>query len=166
MVKAKKVAVSEVSKSVESIVDSTNVTQVQEQPMSVVAPSPKAKKTSTKAAQNTKKNPSVKKTNPVKSANTAKKAKVAAGSNKTIRLRVFECLNKTDEMTGKAIAEAVGVNGIPSLLLHEVGYGRLARAKYETGPTQYKLTAKGRKALKDNTVDSDPAPVVSADKVP
>ena len=94
---------------------------------------------------------------------------MSAGNGKerlTQRSRVFKMLTKKKEMTGREIAEALGIKGIPNFLKDEAIAGRMNQTKYEnpTGtstPALYSLTASGLKAVKNNTVDSE-APKTTA----
>ena len=91
-----------------------------------------------------------------------------ATKSETQRFRVFKMLTKKKEMTGREIAEALGINGIPNFLKDEAIAGRMNQTKYEsdTGastPALYSLTANGVKAYKNGTVDSE-APSSTAGK--
>ena len=90
-----------------------------------------------------------------KKAPKAKKQPKARGES--IRLRGFKLLAK-GELTGAQVKEGLGTSGIPNLLKDEAlcKPPRIAR-NTDKGPTLYSLTAAGRKALDEGTVDSDAA---------
>lgn len=88
--------------------------------------------------------------------------KEAKESGPSIRLRVFQALNKNSNgLTGAQIAEKLELHGIPSLLKDEgmrAKNPRIAREVREgVRGVVYVITAAGKQALKDETVDTEAA---------
>lgn len=119
------------------------------------------KKTTTKksAAKNptAKKKTTSKKTTPKKA--TPKKR------GKSLRLQVFELLEKhVNGLGGPTIQQKLEVSGVPACLKHEWMRDddqakRIKCEKHEESRgVIYIITAAGKKAIKDGTVDSKPAP--------
>lgn len=108
-----------------------------------------AKKTAKKAAR--------KSTASKKKATKKKPAAKKKATGKSIRLKTFELLNKKPNgLTGRQIKEALGLSTPPHILTDEAEIGRVLRVEVEgqRGVT-YKLSAKGKTALKAGKVDSD-----------
>ena len=90
-----------------------------------------------------------------KKAGKAKKQREARGES--IRLRGFKLLAK-GELTGAQVRDALSASGVPNFLKDESlrDKPRIAR-NTDKGPTLYSLTAAGRKALDEGTVDAEAA---------
>jgi hypothetical protein len=138
-------------------------------PAPAAAPAPASKPVKKKAAPAKKKAAPKKKATPAKKAPKkaakAKKAAVKKAPTKrtepTIRHRVFTLLNKSPNgYTGAQIKEKLELAGVPNLLKDEglSDKPRIKRVDIEgVRGVVYQLTAAGRKAVADGTVDSNAA---------
>lgn len=104
---------------------------------------------------------------PKKSTKKASK-KEATPRGDSIRLRVFQLLAKhADGLTGATIQEKLSLSGIPSLLKDEGMRSKAPRIERKVVEgvrgVHYVLTAAGKTALKDGTVDSEAAPKAEGD---
>jgi len=93
---------------------------------------------------------------PAKEAAAQPKAKPAKEKGKTVRVRILEALATGKTLTAGEVQKAIGLgHGLKPTMDQEVERGHLETVApaVEGGPTTYKLTAAGKKALKDGTVD-------------
>jgi hypothetical protein len=75
---------------------------------------------------------------------------------KTVRVRALEVLGKGKDMTAAEVQAAIKLgHGLKPTLDQEVERGHLTTVtpNEEGGPTTYRITAKGKTALKAGTVD-------------
>jgi hypothetical protein len=121
-----------------------------------VAPAAEAKKKVVKKAVKKAPAKTAKKKVAKKAAKTSKKEVTPRGES--VRYRIFSLLKKHDSgLTGPQIKEKLSLSGIPSLLKDEgcSEKPRLRREKHEDARgVFYVLTAAGRKAVENDTVDS------------
>jgi hypothetical protein len=93
--------------------------------------------------------------------------KASTRTEKTIRSKVFDLLNRnSDGLTGAQIKEKLELSGVPNLLKDEglSSKPRIRRSAIEgVRGVVYQLTAAGKHAIENGTVDSD-APESAAGK--
>jgi len=122
------------------------------------APVKKQRKAPNKAAKSVKKKVAKKK-GAKKAAKKQREGGRMDDSHDTIRLRIFKLLKKNPNgQTGSQIAEKLELSGIPNLLRDEGIVASPPRIKREEIEGQrgvvYSLTAAGKKALENGTVNS------------
>jgi hypothetical protein len=95
----------------------------------------------------------------------AKVERTVTDDRDTVRLQVFKLLRKhPNGLTVPQIQEKLGLKGKPAIVKHEclADNPRIRREKHEEPRAMvYMLTARGKKAIEDGTVNSD-APESSA----
>ena len=134
------------------------------------APAAPAKKAAAKKPTKVAKKKVAKKAPKKAAKKTAKKAVPTGGQGDkrdTVRLRMFRLLGKkSDGLTGAAIKEALELGGVPNILKDECmgDPPRIRRLDIEgTRGVVYQLTAAGKKAIENGTVNSG-APESAAGK--
>ena len=131
-----------------------SVPEVAEQEVKEQEKKPRSKKEST-----VKKESAVKKeieTQEVEKETKKKKAPKKESERETVRVRALKALQKHGDMTAKEIQEAIGLgHGLKPTMDQEVERGHLAHAphKDDSNTLVYRLTASGKKAIENHTVN-------------